>query len=181
MTAGKALLERPLVVAFLAFLGAAFGAAATIGIFSGLVGGSVPTDAARVADCVRTHSLGQVSERRDLGNGSLDFRSCSWPAPRSGAPDGFTYITVRTEDGPGKSEVEGDTVSHVFTSTCRYLEVDFLYDYNGKLVPGHPFLLTKGETREVEGSVLGNFPPQGRDDFVVLSSGRYSVDIARCV
>jgi len=177
----KRLLERPLVVAFVAFLGAAMGAAASIGIYSGLAGGGVTTDSARVANCVRTHNLAQVSERRDLDDRSLDFRSCSWPAPRGGDPDGFTYITVRTEEGPGKTEVQGDTVAHVLTSACRYLEVDFFYDYNGKPAPGHPFLLTKGETREVEGSVLDTPPPPGPDDFVVLSNGRYSVDIARCV
>ncbi len=178
MPEARSFLERPLVVVL---VGAVIGAGATVGIYSSLAGAAPTTDSARVADCVKTHRLAQMVERRDLGDGAWDFRSCSWPAPTGGAPDGFAYITVRTDVGPGQSEVEGDTVSHIFTSTCRFLEVNFLFDYNGKPLPGKPFLLTKGETREVEGSVLGDFPPAVPDEFMVLSNGSYSLDNARCV
>jgi hypothetical protein len=183
MTEEKKFLERPLAV--LALVGGTLGVVATgIGIYTSLAGArpSVDTDATRVADCVRAHGLAQPSERRDEGDGRWYFRSCAWPAPVGAAADGFGEVTVRTLDGPGESEATGMTIAHVFTSTCRDLEVGYLFDNQGTFVPEQPVRLTKGETRRVEGgSVVPATDPLGRDQSVVLSAGRYQLDSVRCV
>ncbi len=185
MAEEKKFLERPLAV--VALVGGALGVVATIiGIYASLTAGAPtptgPADSARVAECVRAHGLAQVSERRDAGEGRWYFRACAWPAPTGAAADGFSEITVRTEPGPGESEATGMTVAHTFTSACRDLEVGYLFDNQGTLVPEQPVRLTKGETRRVEGgSIVSGAPAPGRDQFVVLSAARYSLDSVRCV
>ena len=184
MTGERKLLERPLAV--LALVGGTLGVVATaIGIFGNLAD-AAPTapggDGARIADCVRAHGLAQSSERRDEGDGRWYFRACAWPAPTGAGGDGFSEVTVCTFDGPGVSEATGMTVAHVLTSTCRDLEVGYLFDNQGTLVPEQPVRLTKGETRRVEGgSILTPAEAPGRDQSVVLSSARYQLDTVRCV
>ena len=184
MTEERKFLERPLAV--VALVGGALGVVATvIGIIATLSGGAPPTpagDGARVTDCVRAHGLAQASERRDEGDGRWYFRACTWPAPTGAGGDGFSEVTVRTLDGPGVSEATGMTVAHVLTSTCRDLEVGYLFDNQGTLVPEQPVRLTKGETRRVEGgSIVTPADAPGRDQSVVLSSARYQLDTVRCV
>lgn len=184
MTEEKKFLERPLAV--VALVGGTLGVVATvIGILSNLSGGAPPApagDGARVADCVRAHGLAQPSERRDEGDGRWYFRACTWPAPTGAGADGFSEVTVRTLDGPGVSEANGMTVAHVLSSTCRDLEVGYLFDNQGTLVPEQPVRLTKGETRRVEGgSIVAPADAPGRDQSVVLSSARYQLDTVRCV
>ncbi len=184
MTEERKFLERPLAV--VALVGGALGVVATvIGILGNVFGGATPTpagDGDRVADCVRAHGLAQPSERRDEGDGRWYFRACAWPAPTGAGGDGFSEVTVRTLEGPGESEATGMTVAHVLTSTCRDLEVGYLFDNQGTLVPEQPVRLTKGETRRVEGgSIVTAANAPGRDQSVVLSSARYQLDTVRCV
>lgn len=193
MAEEKKFLERPLAVVGL--LGGIAGLMATlVALYTGLVGppGSAPPVAqpqatvpdqtqTRVAECMRTHGLTQASEKREVREGKWYFRACGWPAPTGAGADGFSEITVSSEPGPGKSEAEGMTELHVFTATCRDLEVGYLFDNQGTFVPEQPVRLTKGEARRVEGgSLLPAFQP-GRDQFWVLSNARYALDTARCV
>jgi len=177
-------LERPLAV--VALIGGVVGVVGTaVAIYTGLAGSPAPPTAdpapARVAECVRTHGLAQASEKRDLGDGRWYFRACSWPAPVGAGADGFSEITVATEPGPGQSEAEGMTSTHVFTSSCRDLEAGYLFDNQGTFVPEQPVRLTKGEARRVEGgSIVSGFQP-GRDQSWVFTSGRYALDTVRCV
>lgn len=70
----------------------------------------------------------------------------------------------------------------MLTSTCRDLEVGYLFDNQETLVPGQSVRLTRGETRRVEGtSIVTGADAPGRDQSVVLSSARYQLDSVRCV
>lgn len=184
MTEEKKFLERPLAVVGL--LGGILGVVGTsVAIYTGLAGGaaSAPTQVAsdRVPECVRSHGLATATEKRDAGEGRWYFRACTWPAPTGAAADGFSEITMAPQPGPGQTEAEGMTEAHVFTSTCRDIEVGYLFNNQGTFVPEQPVRLTKGEARRVEGGSIVSTVQPGRDQFVVLSSGRYQLDSARCV
>ena len=186
MTEEKKFLERPLAV--VALFGGIVGTLGTaVAIYTGLAAsapaGTSASDAeVRVADCVRSHGLAQAAERRDVGDGRWYFRACVWPVPPGAAADGFTEITLRETPGPGRSEAEGLTVAHLFTTTCRDLEIVYLFDNQGTFVPEQPIRLTKGEVRRVEGgSVVVDLLQPGRDQSILLSSGRYQLDSVRCV
>ena len=181
----KKFLERPLAV--VALVGGVVGVLGTgVAIYVSLAGlaAGQPTSAdptARVTDCIKAHGLEKASEGKDLGDGRWYFRACAWPAPTGANGDGFTEITVREEAGPGASEAEGMTDTHVFTTTCRDLEVHYLFDNQGTFVPEQPVVLTKGEVRRVEGgSVVANAMTPGRDQSIVLSNHRYQFDSVRC-
>lgn len=184
MTEDKKFLERP--QAIVALIGGIVGVVGTlVAVYSAVAGssGAAPAEDAqtRVAECVRAHGLSQTAEKRDLGDGRMYFRSCAWPAPSGAGADGFSEITVAIGPGPGQSEAEGMTELHVFTSTCRDLEVGYLFDNQGAFVPEQPVRLTKGEARRVEGgSIVAGHQP-GRDQFWVFSSARYVLDTARCL
>ena len=183
MTEQPKFLERPLAV--VALVGGVVGVLGTaVAIYTGLAGSApAPTDQAqaRIAECTRNHGLAQAAEKRELGDGKWYFRACAWPAPPGAGADGFGEVTVATEPGPGLSEAEGMTLTNVFTSSCRDLEVGYLFDNQGTLVPEQPVRLTKGEVRRVEGgSVVPGFQPN-RDESWVFSSGRYVLDSVRCV
>lgn len=64
---------------------------------------------------------------------------------------------------------------------CPDQEVTYLFDNQVSLVPEQPVRLTKGEVRRVEGGSVATGVEPGRDQFVVLSSLRYTLDGARCV
>lgn len=184
MTEDKKFLERPLAV--VALIGGILGVVGTgVAIYTALAPTSSPVAAddaqARVTECIRRHGLSQASEKRDAGDGRWYLRACSWPPPTGAGADGFSEITVRTQPGPGHSEAEGTTIAHIFTSACRDLEVTYLFDNQGSLVPEQPVRLTKGEVRRVEGGSVATGVEPGRDQFVVLSSLRYTLDGARCV
>ena len=57
----------------------------------------------RVAACMRTHALPDPNEKRQVSEGRLVFRACTWPPPFGAANDGFSEVTVASEAGPGKS------------------------------------------------------------------------------
>ena len=184
MTEEKKFLERPLAV--LALVGGTLGVVATaIGIFRNLAGGAPPApagDGARVADCVRAHGLAQPSERRDEGDGRWYLRACTWPAPTGAGATGSARSPSALSTDTAIREATGMTVAHVLTSTCRDLEVGYLFDNQGTLVPEQPVRLTKGETRRVEGgSIVTPADPPGRDQSMVLSSARYQLDTIRCL
>ena len=184
MEGDKKFLERP--VAIVGLVGGLVGiVAAGVGIYSGLAAvapqPTINTAQARIDECLATHGLSQASERREADGDRWYLRACSWPAPIGAGADGFSEITVRTQAGPGRSEADGMTVAHIFTSTCRDLEVTYLFDNQGSLVPEQPLRLTKGEVRRVEGGSVATGVEPGRDEFVALSSLRYTLEGARCV
>ena len=190
----KPFLERPLAIVTL--VGGVLGLLGTgVGIYTGLAaanrGDPTPpaaasspavalSDSARVAECQRTHGLAQPSEKREAGEGQWYLRACAWPAPDGASPDGFSEITLRSEPGPGQSEAEGMTVADIYTSTCRELEVTYLFNNQGTFVPEQPVRLGKGEVRRVEGGSIVAGSPAGRDQSVIYSSGRYRFDSVRC-
>ncbi len=186
MAEQRSFLERPLAV--VALVGGVLGAVGTVVAIVTSLGAVAPDQPrddlaqARVSACVSAHGLTEPSQTQQLDEGRWYFRACSWPAPAGAGADGFSEITVFTEAGPGTSEAEGLTVAHVLTSSCRDLEVAYLFESQGTFVPEQPVRLTKGEVRRVEGgSVVPDAVRPGRDQFVVLSSGRYQLGSARCV
>jgi hypothetical protein len=81
------------------------------------------------------------------------------------------------------------TVADYISSTCRDIELVYLFDNQGTFVPEEPLLLSKGEIRRVEGGSVWHpsddreaieFAP-GRDESIVMSNRRYAIDTARCV
>ena len=72
------------------------------------------------------------------------------------------------------------TVADIYTSTCRELEVTYLFNNQGTFVPEQPVRLGKGEVRRVEGGSIVAGSPAGRDQSVIYSSGRYRFDSVRC-
>jgi hypothetical protein len=162
---------------------------------------SVPTpqpsqnnqSAERVQACRQTHDLSRPNSERVLSAESASFQAlfqaCSWPPTPGADGDGFSEISVVTDDGPGRSEAEGLTVRHVFTSECSNLEAKYLFGAQGKLVPQKPLRLVKGTVVRVEDG--SQWQPQteaqrtqyapGRDEFVVLGNTRYKLDQVRCV
>lgn len=183
-------LERPRAIVGL--VGGLVGiVAALVGIFGvpgGEEDGTKDDTKERIAACVREHDLPRASEKRRVGEGRWVFRRCAWPAPPGAAGDGFSEITVASRPGPGASEAEGLTVADVFTTTCRDVDATYLFDNMGAL-ESQSLRVSKGEIRRVEGGSVWSprgtdeeaiFTPR-RDESVVLSSGRYELDAARCV
>ncbi len=184
---GKKFLERPLAVVTL--IASLLGIATAVVTLSGIAGGDENGKLDRIGECISEHGLAQASERKDVAEGRVLFRACEDPPPPGAASDGFTEITVASNLGPGESEAEGLTIAEVFTSTCRDIEASYLFDNMGTFVPEQPVRLTKGEVRRVEGGSIW-FPRDeqeaqiyapGRDEFIVMSAGRYKLDSARCV
>jgi hypothetical protein len=181
-------LERP--VAVVTLVGGLLGiVTATLTVLGFLGGGDAQTAEQRIATCVAEHGLSSSVTKTQTAPGRMLFRSCVWPPPPGAANDGFTEITVASRDGPGQSEAEGLTVADVYTTSCRDIEVRYLFDNMGTFVPEEPVRLTKGEIRRVEGGSIW-FPRNEReasiytprrDEFVVLSARRYRLDTARCV
>jgi hypothetical protein len=129
------------------------------------------------------------ADKESLTNDRVVFRGCTWPSPLGAADDGFFQITAYSRPGPGQTEAEGLTVADVFSTPCRDIEVRYLFDNMGTFVPEEPVRLTKGEIRRVEGGSIW-FPRNqsealtyapGRDQFAVLSAGRYHLNSARCI
>lgn len=143
----------------------------------------------RINFCKDKHGLSYSVMRDEITSDQLLFRGCVWPPPSGANNDGFTEITVTSHDGPGESEAEGLTMADVFTSSCRDIEVKYLFASQGTLVAEQPFRLTKGEMRRVEDGSI--WMPRNeeeaalysarRDESVVLSNTRYGVDTARCI
>lgn len=120
----KPFLARPLAIVTL--VGGVLGLFATaVGIYTGLAGANshqpsaaapastsaaALSEAARVSECQHTHGLSAPTERREMGEGEWYLRACSWPAPDGAFPDGLSEITLRSEPGPGQSEVEGGSI-----------------------------------------------------------------------
>ena len=80
-------------------------------------------------------------------------------------------------------------MADVFTTSCRDLEVIYLFDNQGTFEAAQPVRVTKGEIRRVEGGSVWDprtnrqseiFSPR-RDESVVLSSLRYTLDTVRCI
>jgi hypothetical protein len=182
-------LERPL--ALVSLVGGTLGIAVAVVTLAGLTGGGDENDGEqdKIAACVSDHGMARPVQRRQIAEGRVLFRRCEWPPPPGADNDGFTEITVASRDGPGRSEAEGMTVADVFTTSCRDIEVRYLFDNMGTFVPEQPVRLSKGEIRRVEGGSLW-FPRNDqealiysprRDEFVVLSALRYRLDSARCI
>ena len=142
-----------------------------------------------VDQCMSEHGMSRPAERRDVAAGRVLFRACESPPPPGAASDGYTEITVASGPGPGQSEAEGMTVADVFTTSCRDIEVKYLFDNMGTFVTEQPVLLSKGEVRRVEGGSVWSANSEredalympGRDESIVMSAGRYQLDSARCV
>lgn len=184
-------LERPAAVVTL--IGGVLGIiTATLTLF-GVFGGDDRTigresKQEKITACVTEHGLSRSAERKEISEGRVVFRGCAWPPPPGSESDGFTEITVASREGPGASEAEGLTVADVVTTSCRDIEIRYLFDNMGTFVPEQPVRLTKGEIRRVEGGSIWRprtnqeasaYDP-GRDQSVVLSASRYKLDTARC-
>ena len=153
--------------------------------------GQVKPDAAAepVEHCMVEHGLERAYEKNEGGTaGTILFRQCSWPAPNGAQTDGYAEVAVTSFDGPGQSEAEGMTVADVVRSTCRDVQLVYLFDNQGTYVQEEPVTLSKGEIRRVEGGSLwfptspseaSRFKP-GRDESMIMSNGRYKLDSARC-
>jgi hypothetical protein len=186
--ARRPFLERP--VAIVTLIGGCLGILTAIATVFGLPGGSDDEgEQPRIVACLADHGLSQAVDKTEVAAGRIVFRACVWPPPPGAANDGFTEITMASREGPGRSEAEGLTVADVFTTACRDIEVRYLFDNMGTFVPEQPVRVTKGEIRRVEGGSIW-FPRNRqeaeiysprRDEFVVLSAGRYRIDSARCV
>lgn len=182
----RSFLQRPLAVVTLV--------GGVLGIVTALVsllprGGDAEETQSRIDVCVTAHGLSQPSESEKVAPGRLLFRACDWPPPSGAATDGFSEITVASRDGPGQSEAGGLTIADVFTTECRDIEATYLFDNQGTFVVEKPVLLTKGEIRRIEGGSVWRprtaeeasiFAPR-RDESIVLSNARYTLDSARCV
>ena len=183
-------LERPTAVVSLiaGILAIATTGATLLGVFDGDDGGE-ESRSERIDQCVAEHGLPGPREKEKISTGRVVFRGCAWPPPPGAENDGFSEITVASGEGPGTSEAEGLTVSDVFTTTCRDLEVRYLFDNMGTFVPEQPIRLSKGEVRRVEGGSVwtprtreeASLYAPGRDQAIVLSALRYKLDDARCV
>jgi len=195
---GSSFLHRP--TAIVTLIGGVVGiVSAVIGIVVAISGndhsanGNSPSqdksDGA-VERCMVAHGLERAHEKNEGGTaGTVLFRQCSWPAASGAEADGYGEVAVTSYDGPGTSEAEGMTVADVVRSTCRDVELIYLFDNQGTFVQEEPIRLSKGEIRRVEGGSLwfpqssseaSRFKP-GRDESMVMSNGRYRVDSARCV
>jgi hypothetical protein len=136
------------------------------------------------------HGLDNPREKNEGGTaGTVLFRGCTWPAPAGAEADGYTEIAVTSFDGPGESEAEGMTVANRVRSSCRDVELVYLFNNQGTFVQEDPTIISKGEIRRVEGGsvwIPGNaaeataFAPR-RDESIVMSNGRYKLDSARCL
>jgi len=191
--ASRPFLERP--IAIVTLVGGLLGTVTVVLALAGLPSGSsddgndgADTPAARIDRCVAHHGLRAARDKDRLAPDRIVFRGCVWPASLGVAEDGFFEITSLSRPGPGRSEAEGLTVADVLTTPCRDIEVRYLFDNMGTFVPEQPVQLTKGEIRRVEGGSIwtprneteaAEFTP-GRDQFTVLSAGRYRLDSARC-
>jgi hypothetical protein len=185
--ARRSFLERPIAIVSLVagLIGIATGAIALFGgDDSGEDGGK-----SRIDTCIVDHGLAKSVEGTEVVKGRFLFRACEWPPPPGSGSDGFTEITVSRIDGPGESEAEGMTFADVFTTSCTDLKIEYLFNNMGTFVREQPVFLSKGEVRRVEGGSIW-FPrteleasiyTPGRDEAIVLSAARYSLDVARCV
>jgi hypothetical protein len=147
------------------------------------------TPATAVEKCIDEHGLSDEYQRDDGITGGILFRQCAWPPPSGADPDGYAEISVSSRAGPGESEAEGMTVADYISSTCRDIELVYLFDNQGTFVPEEPLILSKGEIRRVEGGSVWQpsddteaieFTPR-RDQSIVMSNRRYAIDTARCV
>jgi TIR domain len=151
-------------------------------------GNGTPTSQERVDACIDDHGLSESSERDQVAEGRVVFRGCAWPPPPGAENDGFSEIAVASNEGPGDSEAEGLTVADTFTTTCDDIEAGYLFDNMGTFVT-EDVRLTKGEVRRVEDGSIWTpttrlerelYTP-ARDQFIVLSNARYSLDVAQCI
>jgi hypothetical protein len=191
--AGSSFLHRPTAVVTL--IGGIVGIiSAVIGIVVAVSGDKKPPSADKpdgtVERCMVAHGLERAHEKNEGGTaGTILFRQCTSPVPHGAEADGYAEVSVMSNDGPGQSEAEGMTVADVVRSTCRDVELVYLFDNQGTYVQEEPVTLSKGEIRRVEGgsiwfpanpSQASRFKP-GRDESIVMSNGRYKLDSARCV
>lgn len=184
-------LERP--VAIVSILAGVVGIASALYALTnnGGEGGSAASEltaGARVDACVREHGLAGPYGRTDLSADRYLFRACSWPPKNGAGPDGFTEIAVVSDKGPGRSEAEGLTVAHTFTTECRDIDVVYRFDNMGQFSVEPPLRLSKGEIRRVEdGSIWAPrndtesayYGPR-RDQSVIMANLRYTLDSVRC-
>ena len=135
------------------------------------------------------HGLSNSIVRTETAPGQVFFRGCVWPPPLGAELDGLTEIAVASLDGPGQSEAEGLTIVDVFTSSCRTIEVRYLFASQGTFSADQPIRLQVGEMRRVEGGSIwmprnepeaSRFSPR-RDQSVILGNTRYELDTARCI
>jgi hypothetical protein len=143
-------------------------------------------------DCVEQHRLSSEYQK-DMGvpgaGDTILFRQCAWPPPHGADADGYSEISVSSKDGPGQNEAEGLTVADYLSSNCRDIRAVYLFHNMGTLVPEEPILIGKGEIRRVEGGSIWQprndyeamqFSP-GRDESIIMSNLRYTIESAQCV
>lgn len=186
----ESFLHRPTVVVTL--IGGVVGIlAAIVGIVVGISGmskspGQDDADD-RVNLCMDNHGLESEFDRNE-GNTGILFRQCTWPAPAGAEADGYAEVAVTSYDGPGESEAEGLTVADYVRSSCRDVELVYVFDSMGNITQEDVVTVSKGEIRRVEGGSIWSpedeaeasaFRP-GRDESIIMSNHRYRLDSARC-
>jgi hypothetical protein len=185
-SADRPFLQRPVTIVTL--VGGLVGiVAAVVGIVVTLSNlGSSSSGNASASDverCMAAHGLERETERTDATGVAILFRQCSWPAPVGAEADGYSEILITSRDGPGKSEAEGLTIADVLSSSCRDIELIYLFNNQGTMTQEDPVVISKGETRRVEGGSVVDAPDfqPGRDESIVFSNTRYTIDAARCI
>ena len=182
----ESFLHRPLAIVSL--IAGVLGIVTAIVTLGGLFNNSDEERQAKVESCMAEHGLSTRTETQEIDSNRV-FRACVWPPPFGADGDGFTEITMSSGEGPGRSEAEGLTVANVFTTECRDLELVYLFNNMGSFIAEEPIRLSKGEIRRVEGGSIwqprtareASIYSPGRDQSVILSNLRYTIDTARCI
>lgn len=116
--------------------------------------GGGPDQAARIAQCERTHAMAGAEVTRPPRPGETNFSrsqvqtsvpvyfqqetfaTCTWPPAAGADPDGYRAITVTTTNG---SPAVGRDVADVIESRCKSLKLTYQFGHMGVQEPVPPF------------------------------------------
>ncbi|MGE7385644.1 hypothetical protein ACQKM2_09215 [Streptomyces sp. NPDC004126] len=146
------------------------------------------TTAEFVRECEKTHGMNGATQKKitkdEYGNpSSVVFVACTWPPSETSDPDGYSAITVLTEEMGGGSEASGNSIVDRVTGPCLSYTLTYTYNHMGLVENTEPVRLGAGSrlfypslTPWTEGLP---FNP-GRSEVVLVHGRRYELDQASC-
>lgn len=147
--------------------------------------GTTPTQTAAefVRECEKTHGMNGATQKIVKDASSIVFTACTWPPSETSDPDGYSAITVRTEEMPTGSEAGGNSAADRVTGPCSSYVLTYTYNHMGLLENTEPVQLEAGTrvffpTLDTWSEGLPFSP--GRAEVVLVRGYRYELDQAAC-
>lgn len=143
------------------------------------------TTAKMVSACESAHHLQHQLDVTRSESGMI-FGSCDWPPSPWADKDGYSQITVTTEDGPGVDEASGADEADYIAIPCKTVALAYDFGSQGAFEHLPPIIAHPGDVIGRDGSVpavlrskLPTYP--SRNEVVYLHNMKLVLVSATCV